>query len=248
MFGKIFGRNKGYEETQDTQKAVMLDAVIARARGEDSNAHLKIGAEDLVSRLLTGLSSKQGVHIESLLSILGSLAGFCAVDSVLKLAAASDRSLRECGVMAVETADGSRYYFGEPINQMLAGTNLSLWALVAGMVDHLGSSEYPDFAEISGYVAGTLGGAEFGHPRVPEHYRPGDLPINYVRDIWPVVLPLLEQHAPMLQERTTLFGFAVQNVIQLGKDVIPPAMAGKLVLECAVPMAKLDPAGSLLQA
>jgi hypothetical protein len=29
--------------------------------------------------------------------------------------------------------------------------------------------------------------------------------------------------------------------MQMSKDAIPPAIAGKLVMECAVPMSRLDP-------
>ncbi len=242
MFGKIFGKKKDVAGNQSARREALLNAAGERASVGNPVGSLKMGAEELVQRLLAGMKSERGVHVESLLGILGSLAGFCVIDSVLKQAGASGRSSRECGIMAVETTDGSRYYIGDPVNHMLAGTDLSLWALVAGMINHLGSQEYPDFAEISGYVASTFGGPEFGRPRVPEQHKPIDLPVNYVRDLWPVFMPMIEQRVPVLQERVTLFGFAVQNVILMGKDVIPPAMAGKLVMECAVPMAKLDPA------
>lgn len=241
MFGKILGNKKTIVENQVKYEAVIFDTAVEQSQTNNPVVHLRVGAEELVQWLLAGMKSERGVHVESLLGILGSLAGFCVIDSSLKQVAALNRSTRECGIIDIETADGSRYYLGDPVNHLLAGTDLSLWALVAGMINHLGSQEYPDFAEISGHVAGTLGGPEFGQPRVPEQHKPGDLPINYVRDLWPVVIPRIEQRVPVLQERVTLFGFAVQNVIQMGKDVIPPAMAGKLVMECAVPMAKIDP-------
>jgi len=242
MFGKLFGRKKEVVEDDAAQKAALLDTAIEEARATNPVVHLKIGAEELVQRLLAGMKTERGVHIESLLGVLGSLAGFCCIDSTLKQAAALDRSSRDCGIVDVETSDGNHYYFGDPINNLLAGSDLSLWALVAGIVNHLGSQDYPDFAEIAAHVAGTLGGPEFGHARVPEQHKPSDLPINYVRDLWPHVIPLVDQRVPVLQERVTLFGFAVQNVIQMGKDVVPAAMAGKLVMECAVPMSKLNPA------
>jgi hypothetical protein len=242
MFRKLFGRKKEFVEDGTAQKAALLDAAIEKARATNPVVHLKIGAEELVQKLLAGMKTERGVHIESLLGVLGSLAGFCCIDSTLKQAAALDRSSRDCGIVDVETSDGNRYYFGDPINNLLAGPDLSLWSLVAGIVNHLGSQDYPDFTEIAGHVAGTLGKPEFGHPRVPEQHKPSDLPINYVRDLWPHVLPLVEQRVPVPQERVTMFGFAVQNVIQMGNDVIPAAIAGKLVMECAVPMSKLDPA------
>lgn len=242
MFGKLFGKKKEVFEDESAAKAALMDAAIEKARVTNPVAHLQIGAEELVQRLLSGMKSERGVHVESLLAVLGSLAGYSCVDSVLQQATALGRSTRDCGIVDVETSDGGRYYLGDPINALLGQTDRSLWALVAGMVNHLGSQDYPDFAEIAGHVAGTLGGPDFGVPRVPENHRPSDLPINYVRDLWPAVLPHIKHRVPLLQERVTLFGFAAQNVIQMGKDVIQPWLAGKLVMECAVPMSRLDPA------
>jgi hypothetical protein len=238
MFGKLLGRKK-VAEGNVVPKAP--DSAIEEVHTTDPLVHLRIGAGELLQRLLVSMKTEPGVHIESALAILGSLGGFSCIDSLLKQAAASGRSNRDCGIHALETSDGNRYHMGQPINDLLAGTKLSLWPLVAGMVDHLGSKDYPDFAEIAGHVAKTLGGPDFGHPRVPDRHQPHDLPINYVRDLWPLFLPQIEQRVPVLQERVTLFGFAIQNLMQMGKDAIPPAIAGKLVMDCAVPMSRLDP-------
>jgi hypothetical protein len=242
MFGKLFGKKKEIVEDKAAARAALLDAAIEKAQAANPVVHLTIGADELVQRLLDGMQNERGVHIESLLAVLGSLAGFCCVDSVLKQAAALGRTTRELGIVDVEMADGDRYYLGNPINALLGENDRSLWALVAGMVNHLGSQDYPNFAEIAGHVAGTLGKADFGVPRLPENHRPSDLPINYVRDLWPAILPHIERRVPLLEERVILFGLAIQNVIDMGKDVIEPALAGKLVMECAVPMSKLDPA------
>lgn len=241
MFGKFFSKKKKNDSDEHRQASALHENVIEGGNTANPYAHLKFGADELVQRLLIGMKTERGVHVESLLGVLGSLAGFCCIDSTLKQAVALGRNTRDCGIMDIETSDGNHFYLGEPINALLAGTDMSLWSLTAGIINHLGSQEYPNFAEIAGHVAAKLGGPEFGHPRVPEQHKPSDDPINYVRDLWPHILPLVEQFAPILHERVTLFGFAVQNVIVMGKDVIPPATAGKLVMECAVPMSRLDP-------
>jgi hypothetical protein len=243
MFGKFFGKKKEPIMDEAAQKSALLDAAIEDARAANPVVHLRIGAEELVQRLLVAMKSEKGVHVESLLGVLGSLAGFCCVDSTLKQAAALGQDTREFGIIDVGTSDGNRFYLGDPINKLLAESDMSLWALVAGIVNHLGSQDFPDFQEIAGYVARTLGTPEFGNPRLPELHKLSDLPIHYVRDIWPHILPLVEKRAPVLQERVIMFGFAVQNVIVMGKDVIPASIAGKLVMECAVPMSKIDPVG-----
>ena len=189
------------------------------------------------------METERGVHMESLLATLGSLAGFCCIDSTLKAAEQLGRPARECGIVDVETSDGSRYYFGDPVNTLLFEGQMSVGMLVAGAINQLGSEDYPDFAEVAAHVAGSLGKADFGLPRVPDQHKPHDLPINYVRNIWPATLPLLNHYAPVLKQRPIVFGLAIHRVMQMGKDVISPAMAGRLVMECAIPMAKLDPAG-----
>jgi hypothetical protein len=225
MFGRLFGR-KGNRE----------NAV------EHPVAHLKAGAVAVIERLLPAMQDERGVHIESVLGALGSLAGYCCIDSAVKRAAGLGQGCRAYGIMDVETNGGSLYYFGDPVNHLLAGRGLSLHALVAGIVDHYGCRDVPDFDEIAGHVAMTVGGAQFGIPRMPDQHRPARLPIDYVRDLAHHIMPVVERHAPVLEERVTLFGFAIQNVIGMGQGVIPADVAGKLVMECAVPMARIDPA------
>jgi hypothetical protein len=241
MFGKLFGKRNEVVD-QEAQKAALLDAAIENERANNPMAPLKIGAQELNEMLTAGMKTEHGVHVESLLAATASLAGFCCVDSSLKQAIALNKDTRECGIVDIETSSGERFYTGDTINYLLAESETSLWALVAGMIDHLGSKDYPDVGEIAGYVASTFGGSNFGHPRVPENHQPHDLPINYVRNLWPLILPLVEKRAPEAKDRTLLFGFALQNVIEMGKDVIPPTTAGKLVMECAVPMSRIDPA------
>lgn len=53
------------------------------------------------------------------------------------------------------------------------------------------------------------------------------------------VLELYE--VPAAQQPTAL-GFALQRAIVVGKDAIDPTVAARVVIECAVPMAKIDPA------
>jgi hypothetical protein len=231
MFGKLFGK----------KPPAVVQAPAENAQPTDSVARLKLGAEELVQCLLGAMQTERGVHIESLLTALGSLAGFCCIDSTLKQVAAVGKTSREIGLVDVETKDGRRYYFGDPVNELLLEGKHSLWALVAGMVNHLGSQDYPDRADIAGHVAGSIGTEAFGIPRWPNQNEAGDLPINYVRAIWPTILPLVERYTTNMYERPVLFGFAIQNMIVMAKDVIPPAIAGKLIMECAVPMAKLDP-------
>lgn len=240
MFGKLFGKRSELVD-HEAEKAALLEAAIENERANNPMAPLKIGAQELTQTLLEGMKTENGVHIESLLAVLASLAGFCCVDSALKQAAAWNKSSRDCGILDIETSNGDRYYTGDAINYLLAESETSLWALVAGIINHFGSQDYPDVGEIAGYVVSTFGSSDYGRPRLSEKHQPADLPINYVRDLWPHILPLVEKRSPVVKDRILLFGFAIQNVVEMGKDVISPSIAGKLVMECAVPMSRLDP-------
>ena len=165
MFKRLFGR-KPVADDRDTapapdenqMKAAAMDHALEEARKTDRIVPLRVGAQELVQMLLNAMKDGRGVHVESLLVTLGSLAGFCCVDSTLKQIALMGKTSREVGIIDVGMSNGQRYYLGDPINNLLAESDHSLWALVAGAANQLGTQDYPDFADIAKHVAGTLGG------------------------------------------------------------------------------------------
>jgi hypothetical protein len=246
MFGKLFGRKPAQAETSEPfdpnkAKGELLDHAIEEQRATDPLIGAKIGSKELVERLLDAMRDSKGVHIESLLGTLGSLAGFACVYVTLRHANEHGLDTRQHGIVDVECADGTKYYLGNPINKMLVEGERSIWALAAGMAEHLGVSELPDIREIASHVAGSLGKESFGKPRLPADHKLSDLPVNYVRNVWPAILPLVERFAPGPIEKVVLIGLANQQVMDLGKSAIEPGLALRIVMECAVPMAKLDP-------
>ena len=83
----------------NTPEAKLLAAIVAKQK-EDLMIGLKIGAKEVTDRLIEFLQSKKGVHMESLLTILGALAGFsCLVatevitERVMPLAKIDPRAL-----------------------------------------------------------------------------------------------------------------------------------------------------------
>ncbi|NOR71556.1 MAG: hypothetical protein GQ532_18030 [Methylomarinum sp.] len=144
----------------------------------------------------------------------------------------------------IETTDGNNYYFGDLPNKPLVEGQVSVWGLVADIIQHLQKPELPDINTIFYHVANTVGDSQFGIPRIPDKHKPGDLPINYVASMWTVLLPVVVLFCDKPMERPILLGLAIQQVIEMGKDVIPPSMAAQLVMEGAIPMSKLDLIGS----
>ncbi len=165
--------------------------------------------------LLQWLKDGRGVHAETLMVVIGTLAGFAAqsaawarirkrdVPSVPGTEAASivDNSegsvadfgeyLRRSGLFLQSVSkSGERFYWGDLINGYLVPqptSPYSLWGFVAAAALEAGvpKSELPDYREMFRYVAGTVGRPEFGMPRSPVNHRPALLPRKALEIFWP---------------------------------------------------------------
>ena len=194
------------------------------------------------------LATNSQVRIEDLLSILASNGGYCCL-----LAALGDSCSIEPPpgsgsaipkMIVVTHKSGRIYYFSERANDYLIKEEFSLLrlALCAALS---GDAEIPFkmIQETIGHVAETIGSdsAEFGVPRLPDEHLPGDLPLNYVRMLWPKFLDVLNSHhVPPAQWPATL-GFALHPVIAASRGATDPTLAARITIECAVPMARVDP-------
>lgn len=209
-------------------------------RKEDPLIGAKMGSKEIFARLINALKDSRGVHIETLLCILGSLAGY-SCQAALRRELIETKGFSEDQVFVIiDCKDGSKYYFGDRINQPLLSDQYSVWSLAAGAVQHLGITKTIDVQEIFKYVSETVGSSTYGIPRIPEGHKPGDLPINFVRSLWPKLLPVVEKFCSEPNEWPIMYGLALQEVITFGKDVIDPLLALTIAMECAIPMAKVD--------
>ena len=136
--------------------------------------------------------------------------------------------------------DGSQYFFGDALNQLLFGTATSIWSLTGGAARAAGYTQYPDINELMGHVSGTLGKETSGVPRVPDQHKPHDLPLNFLTALWPKLQPTILMFCPDPVLWPVLHGFAIQKAVDEGKSVLDPTIAFKLVMECAAPMSAVD--------
>ena len=215
-----------------------MRSVINAKKKADPLIGAKLGAKEVNNRLINGLKTEKGVHIESFLTVLGALAGFsCQMCARAEL---NRGPVTKEGCWAVATgADGITYFFGDAINRPLAESQYSVWSLTAGAAQQLGA-QLPDLTEIFAHVSMTVGTDAFGKPRIPEHHTPGDLPLNYLRVIWPSIFPLTLGFCDEPADLPALFGTAIQYALQMAKDVIDPGLAATIVMECAIPMSKVN--------
>jgi hypothetical protein len=217
--------------------------VLAEKRKEDPLIGPKIGSQEILQRLLDAGKTERGVHAESLLCLLGSLAGFACQISVRMgyqldpAKAKSDPLIRMGGV------DGKHYFFGDAINRPLAESQYSVWSLAAATAQDLGCSDLPDINEIFKHATTSAGTDQFGLPRIDKPNTPGETPISYVSKVWPHIYPIAARFCDKPAELPILFGLAIQQAMIQCKTVLDARLALQIVMESAIPMSKIDPAG-----
>lgn len=227
------------KEKRDSDISSVFLKMISDKRNKDPLIGAKLGSKEIFNRLLDVMKDEKGVHIQTLLCALGSLAGYSCQASI-RSEFVNGKGQKENEVfMIVNCKDGKQYFFGDRINKRLVEDHYSVWSLVAGAVVNLGVKELIDIHEIFEYVTKTTGSNNFGIPRITDSNRAGDTPYNYVKYLWPKLLPVVKLYC-FDYEWPILFGLAVQECIIFGKDVIDPKVALSIVMESAVPMSKID--------
>ena len=216
-----------------------MDRPIAEKQKTDPLIKVKIGGKEIFQRIVVGLKDERGVHIESLLSILGALAGYACQFSVREQNIKSGAKSPVSRLTVATGADGRTYYFGDALNKPLAESRYSVWSLTAGTIRQLGKP-LPDLTDIFKHATATVGSAQFGVPRLPEGHGAGGLPIDYLQAFWPRILPVAQRFCDEPAHLPMVFALAIQNAIVMGKDVIDPTLAGTIAMESAVPMSKVD--------
>lgn len=176
MFKKLFEKLAGSKPPQQSepQLSPASEALIRTIREkttEDPLIGAKLGSKEIFQRLLDGMKDSKGVHIESLLCALGALAGY-SCQANLRAQALAKGMPETAPFQTVRTKNGKQYFFGDPLNNALAGSQYSVWGLAGGAAQHAGAKELPDLNEIFQHTSSVLGSDQFGIPRVPENHKP----------------------------------------------------------------------------
>lgn len=186
----------------------------------------------------------EGIHVETVLTALGALAGFAAQMGIREDFIKSGKISAEKAFNVVTTNDGGIYYFGDLLNEGLVATRqggLSVWSLVGGAAQHLGAKTLPDLKDLFAHVSRTVGGAEFGVPRLPLEHMPQQPPFELLEKFWNPVRNLMATSVTSPSHWPLVLGYAAQLAVKRAKDLVDPGMAARVVMEAAVPMSKVDP-------
>jgi hypothetical protein len=193
-----------------------LLATIREKRQTDPLIGAKVAGREILGRLITAMKNDKGVHSESLCCALGALAGY-----------ACQASLR------ARSIDGS-------LLKLLAEDQYSVWSLAAGAAQQAGATELPDLPAIFKHVAATIGTKAFGIPRYGGGHGAADLPVAYVRALWPALLPVVSKLTDDMALWPHAYSFAIQDAIKSVEPVLAPQVALSIVMESAIPMSKVD--------
>jgi hypothetical protein len=213
---------------------------------------------DLGVGLMNSLKTDRGIHTETLLTVVGALAGFAAQNAALNLLTSGMPSAATSRSFAVVSAKpGEIFLYGDAINVFLfpePGSVLPLGALIAGAAVSAGIKEadLPNTGEMAAHVASVLGSEEFGKLRARPGVDPQLQPLAALLKFWPKTREVLARPPAkrlfrrpenMLQEIhwPIVLGVVASQYIATTKRVLNPSISEALVMESAVITSKIDP-------
>jgi len=195
---------------------------------------------DLFVQMLAGDGSR--VRIEDLISALASIGGHLCLVGVLDQLATEGKTPQQIGMVDVGCKDGHHYFFGDAPNQLLLESPAALLSLVLGTAHHYGAPVSLEMVgEVMKRTASQVGTGNFGRPELPEKHRSAMLPVDWVKHGRARMIEALDLYEVPPLVRPTAVGVALQRAIHESRTVLDPLMAARIAIECAVPMAKVDP-------
>jgi hypothetical protein len=212
---------------------------------------------DLGVGLMSDLKTQRGIHTETLMTVIGALAGFAAQNAALNSIASRMPSIKPGSLAIVQTKTGGIFLFGNAINAFLfpeLGSVLPLAALVGGAALSAGAKqdELPNLGEIAAHIASVVGTPEFGKLRVPPGVVPQLEPLAALSKFWPGTLNILSRppikalfrrkEAPLQEIHwPIILGLVASQSIKMSQNALHPRISAALVMESAVITSKIDP-------
>lgn len=188
------------------------------------------------------LANDKGVRIEDLIAALASIGGHLCLTSAVDELARQGLSTKAAGMMEVADREGNLYFFGDAPNRLLAEGETSLLSLALGAAQAHGAPvSFDMIVESMKRTAGAVGSADFGRVDVPEENRPSSPAFDWVLHGRRKLIEALDVYAVPQELRPAAVGFALQRAISEGRQVLDPLIAARIAIDCAVPMAKVDP-------
>ena len=192
--------------------------------------------------LMRELKDQRGIHCETLLTVIGALAGYAAQQALWEGMVKPGKLAIAQAFKVMETPSGATYFFGDTLDSLLVSMepkHVSVWKIVAGGALAAGGDHLPNPDDLLRHCAATAGTSAFGLPRLPDDHLPSILPRAALERFWPGARLLLSLADPL--QWPLLMAHAAQKLMLAMKGSIAPDLAVKIVMEAAVPMSRVDP-------
>jgi hypothetical protein len=206
--------------------------------GQEAGIEARIGAREILSRLVHALATPRGLHVESLLAVVGGLAGY-ATQVSLRARAEQAGCKPSSPFHTIRTRDGRCFVVGEVLSWSLTEDPHSIWRLAAAEALHAGCTRLPDLGELFTHGIESLGTERFGRPSVPAHHQPSEAALTCVPEIWPLLFAQAREFCPDPRDWPILFAIAAQRAIAMSRDVLEPELALRIVMDTAIAQSKL---------
>lgn len=205
--------------------------------------------------LLRSLKDERGVHVETLMVVIGTIAGYSALHAVWETGIKPGKVQLGQDMHAIRTQNGQIYYIGDAVSALLLPTGAHthpFYAFAASAVLNAGipASQLPNLAEIIEYVTRTVGSPDFGTVRAPAPHKPAIQPRQALNAVWPQAYKILswtggrgtQGQSVALEQWPAVVGCTTHQLITMSRTTLDPLISLRLIMESALATSKVDPA------
>jgi hypothetical protein len=221
----------------DEGAAQALRRAIDERRATEPLIGATIAGKEVFSRVMSGMTTDRGVHIESIVTALGALAGKASQVAALHGRSSGDPAYANLSLMVATSADGREYYFGDALNRPLLESQYSVWGLVAGAAQTAGAT-LPDLAELVTHAAQSVDTEDFGRPRYEPDTEADDTPQGYLV-MWDALNGVVAGLEPDPQYWPVAYGIAVQELFALASGQFDLGVLTRIVMDSAIATSKI---------
>lgn len=187
-------------------------------------------------------------HLATMLAAIGAIAGFAAQRALF-----AETGAWPAGMQIATTKAGRIYYFGDPLNDMLApparaDAQLRLWPLAAGALVAAGATP-PDVKPMFAHVTRTIGRDDEFFPS-PAATRPKLAGVDLLKRYWPFARDCFDgklSGAHLQDEgivpqrwRPVVAAYVAHFGLRQSQSTLDPETGVTLVMESAIYASKID--------
>jgi len=241
------GGRIGFAACRAVGFAAGRDAAAQYGADGRQKASADVIAEQLLELMLqeyqARYSDPRGVHIETVLSNLGALAGFGVQMGIREGLIVPGKVTEKDAFVEVAVKNGEKYYFGDFLNEPLFSLRpgkVSVFLIVGSAADELGAKTFPDLEKIAERYARVLGKDDFYRPDLPKDHMPRMMPIEAL-GYWSRTRDVLVEQGVEPLWWGWIYATAARTLMKRADGLIDPKLAVRIVMEAAVPMSKIEP-------